>query len=92
MTLACSASPIRGRRTPVAKALSMASALASVPPLVKVTASSGAPTRAATWMRASSTAARALRPAPCTDEGLPPMVSARATACAASERIGAVAL
>ncbi len=67
-----------GRRTPAAMALSMASALASVPPLVKVTASALTPTSAATSARARSTAARASRPAAWTDDGLPPIASAQA--------------
>ncbi len=73
-------------------ALSMARALASEPPLVKVIEPSLTPTRPATSERAVSTTARAARPAACTEEGLPPMARARATASAASGRIGDVAL
>ncbi len=90
--LACSAKPTTGRRKPAAMALSIAKALASVPPLVKVTEPSLAPTRLATWPRARSIAARAVRPAEWTEEGLPPIARAQATASAASIRIGAVAL
>ncbi len=43
-------------------------------------------------VHAAGRVARAARPAPCTEDGLPPMASARAIASAASGRIGAVAL
>ncbi len=90
--LACSARPTIGSRAPAATALSMARALASVPPLVKVTEPSLAPTNRATSPRDRSTAARAVRPAAWTEDGLPPIARAQATASAASGRIGAVAL
>ena len=47
---------------------------------------------AAIFSRASSISARARRPAPCTDEGLPPAASARVIATDASARMGAPAL
>ncbi len=80
------------RFDPAATALSMARALASVPPLVKITVEAGAAIKAATSALACSTRARAARPAACTDEGFPPSSSARATAAAASGRTGDVAL
>jgi hypothetical protein len=69
-----------------------ASAFASVPPLVNTTSCGRALTRVATQSRASSTVRRAARPKPCTDDGLPTTASAAATAAAASDRTGAVAL
>jgi hypothetical protein len=65
--------------------------LASVPPLVKITPSGAAPTRAATAARASSTIRRPARPQRCTEEGLPQWLSAAVIAAAASGRSGAVA-
>ena len=80
------------RPAPAATALSMARALASVPPLVKTTVEAGAAIRAATSALACSTRARAARPAACTEDGLPTLARACATASAASGRTGAVAL
>ena len=70
----------------------MARALDSVPPLVKVMEPGFTATRSATCARATSISDRAARPAACTDEGLPPISSARTTAAFASGRTGAVAL
>jgi hypothetical protein len=80
------------RSTPARTALSIAKALASVPPLTKVTLPALAPTSAATSALAASISALAARPPACTDDGLPPSASACATAAAASDRTFAVAL
>ena len=65
---------------------------ASDPPPVNTIAPGSAPTAAATCARACSTAARAARPAWCTDEGLPAISSACTIACFTAARRGAVAL
>jgi len=80
------------RRLTAATALWIARALASVPPPVKTTVEAGAAIRAATSTRACSIRARAARPAACTDDGLPTVPSAWATAAAASGRTRVVAL
>ena len=67
------------------------SALASVPPPVKTSRSVAAPMRAASSARARSMPFRALRPAPCTDEGLPGASSTASMAARACGRRGAVA-
>jgi len=66
---------------------------ASVAPLVNVTSSGSAPSRAATFSRASSSTRRAIRPARWADDGLPnaPAVSGR-IASQASASSGVVAL
>jgi hypothetical protein len=66
--------------------------LASVPPEVKITSAGKAPIRAATWRRALSISPRALRPTPCTADGLPPVRNASTMASNASGRSGLVAL
>ena len=68
-----------------------ASALASVPPDVKMTLRGSAPTRAATCSRAVSTKCRAARPSAWTDDGLPSWSSAASMAARAAGRSGAVA-
>jgi hypothetical protein len=80
------------RLKPEKAALPMARALASVPPLTKVTEPGTTPTRDASWARAVSTRSRAARPLACTDDGFPAVSKARSTASRASGRIGAVAL
>ena len=84
--------PMISGAKPAATALSMARALASVPPLVNTRLCGSAPTKRATVARAVSTSERAARPLAWTDDGLAPMASARATASAASGRICALAL
>jgi len=69
-----------------------ARALASVPPPVKTTPAGGAPASVATASRASSSRRRAARPKAWTEDGLPTVESAFATASAASGRTGVVAL
>jgi hypothetical protein len=91
-TLGCSTAETIRRREPAATALSIASPLASVPPLVKTTVEAGAATRAATSARACSITARAARPAAWTDDGLPTARSAAVMAAMASGRTWAVAL
>ncbi len=91
-TLSCSMAETISRRAPAATALSMAMALASVPPLVKITVEAGAAIRAATSSRAFSTRSRAARPLAWTDEGLPTFCSAAIMAAWACGRTGAVAL
>ena len=88
-TLSCSMDEISTRRRP---APASAMLLASVPPEVKITSAGRAPTRAATWRRALSTRPRALRPTPCTADGLPPVANAATMASNASGRSGLVAL
>ena len=68
-----------------------ASALASVPPDVKMTFRGKAPDRAAITALASSTSRRAWRPSACTDDGLPLNSHAAAIASRASGRSGVVA-
>ena len=65
----------------------------SVPPEVNTTSSGSAPISAATWARASSTAARAFRPAAWMLDGLAhASASARPIASRTSGSSGAVAL
>ena len=73
-------------------ACASANAFASVPPLVNITLSAGAPTSLATLPRAASTAARARRPSSCTEDGLPSSDSASITSVRTSSLSGAVAL
>jgi hypothetical protein len=74
--------------------LTLASAwlLASVPPLVNMTASGLAPTSAATLALARSSARRAARPKACTEDALPIRPSSSAIASITSGRTGALAL
>ncbi len=66
---------------------------ASVPPEVNTTSSVSAPTSAATWARARSTAARARRPSTCPLDGLPQQVSrASVITATTSGSTGVVAL
>ena len=67
--------------------------LASVPPLVKVSSSGRAPSRAATAARAASIRCRAAKPLVCREEGLPySSVISSTAAWAASGSTGVVAL
>ena len=68
-----------------------ASMLASVAPLVKMTFLASAPTKLATFSRASSTNRRAARPSACTDDAFPVSSSAATMTARASSRRGAVA-
>jgi hypothetical protein len=88
-TLSCSTEETSTRFRPLP---SIAMLLASVPPDVNTTSAGKAPTSAATWRRAPSIRLRAVRPAQCTDEGLPPARSAAAMASNAAGRSGLVAL
>ena len=90
--LGCSIAETISRLEPAATALSIASALASVPPLVNTTVEAGAAIRAATSERACSSTACAARPAAWTDDGLPTRSRTAVTAAMASGRTRAVAL
>ncbi len=57
---------------------------ASVPPEVKMTSEGCAPAAAASTSRASSTARRARRPDPCSEDGLPVRANSRVSAARAS--------
>ena len=80
------------RLDPAATALSSAMALASVPPLVKITVEAGAPIRPATFSRACSITARAVRPAAWIDDGLPTACITAVMAAMACGRTRVVAL
>src|SRR6266545_4235136 len=88
-TLSCSMDEISTRRRPLPASAML---LASVPPEVKITSAGNVPTRAATWRRALSTRPRALRPTPCTADGLPPVRNASTMASSAMGLSGLVAL
>ena len=88
-TLSCSTEEASTRFRPLP---SIAMLLASVPPDVNTISAGKAPTRAATWRRALSTWLRAVRPARCTDDGLPPARRAATMASNAAGRSGLVAL
>jgi hypothetical protein len=88
-TLSCSMADASTRFRPLP---SIAMLLSSVPPEANTTSAGKAPTSAATWRRAPSIRLRAVRPARCTDEGLPPTRSAAAMASNAAGRSGLVAL
>ena len=90
-TEACSTAETRMVRPDAAMPAS-ASALASVPPLVKTICAEATPTRAATASRPCSTSRRAARPWRWIEDGLPVADSAAVTASRACGRIGAVAL
>ena len=82
-------SPWRPLRPAIAA--SSAVAMASVPPLVKITPASGAFARREASWRAVSTRPRAARPSAWTEEGLPVVASASTMRASTSARIGAVA-